>query len=242
MEIIKNGLINNRFLLINLNSCELFANLFIIFLSFMFLRGEQLWLTILVATIHSCISIHVLKWSIKYRIYQSDKLIRFKFSRNLVSGFVFFAFYCVKTIFQSVILITMFSLWVTGTLTNDIEGVQMTEWMRAFFLFSFILAVIGYVFLTYSKVDLITSNSYEKEMEGIVKMFKLNINETTFCSSGFDLTGFISAGFIQTTEGIYYKDVLFKNIGHVVHYLHNADINLNELDDSHLQIIKMCNI
>lgn len=242
METIKNGLINNRFLLINLNSCELFANLFIIFLSFIFLKGEQLWLTILVATIHSCISIHILKWSITYRIYQSDKLIRFKLSRNLVSGFVFFTFYCVKTIFQSVVLITMFSLLVNGTLTNDVEGVKMTEWIRVFFLSGFVLAVIGYGFLTYSKVDLITSRSYEQEIAGIVKMFRLNINETTFCSSGFDLTGFISAEFIQTTEGIYYKDDLFKNIGHVVHYLHNADINLNELDVGHLQIIKMCNI
>jgi hypothetical protein len=242
MEKIKNGLINNKFLLVNLNSFEILANLLIIALSFIFLTGNALYLTAFVAISHLFISMYILNWSVKQRIYHSDKLLRFKLSKTLCAGFILFTFYCIKTIFQAGFVFFMVSFLVNGTLSKEPQAGQLPEWFRFFFLFCFIIAILGYGFIIYSKVELLTSHSYKGEIAGVIDMFRLNINETTFFASDFNLTGFVSAGFIQTTEGIYYKDNLFKNLGHIVNYLHTADLNLNELNDEHIQIIKMYNI
>lgn len=81
---------------------------------------------------------------------------------------------------------------------------------------------------------------YPTEKANLISQFKLDANDTNFCTSGHDVTGFISSGICCTEKGVVYKDILL-NKEDVINYLKTADIPFSALDDNHVKVLTMYN-
>jgi hypothetical protein len=239
---IKHNITNNSLLLGNFQTCQIFSNALVFICSLFYLSGYQLTPVLFVTLSNIGLNLYVLKWSVKHKIYDAELFFQTKIKSSIASYLVFAFLFFVKTIFQCIVVFFIFALFIYLT------GLTADQYKEHYVLFPFlwILLIIAFTFsllgagLHFVRVTSITSKLYPDEKEKLISQFKLNINETNFCTSGSELTGFVSAGFVSTVEGIFYKDLFFTK-DNIINYLKIADIPLADFDDNHIKVMTMYN-
>ena len=231
--------VKNRLLICNFSVGEIMLNLLFLMGSLYFLTGHQLYIMI---GINLCIiakHVYVLTWSFKHKVYDSEIIMQTQKGHLIFSTALVFIGNSIK------ILAIYFLLTVGGKFLIDlgiVEKISNSLW--AIFIGVFVIGVITYkvlVMYVSSIMDKI-DNTYLQERQDLIEKFKLDQKETDFCMNESALTGFISSGwFYALDRGLISHDIVFTETA-VLDYLKMNDIGFNELDNNHIQIMRMYTI
>lgn len=232
----------NKLLLSNFTSIQILVNILFLLGGFYYLEGSKLYSMILLTSLVIGLNTYVLWWSYNNKIYDADLLYKGTPSDALITSIVFSFLIVIKTfIYYSVL--SSSSAVLIYFISNASEAYDKAPYGFIFiFLVCFLISAIFIgcgLSLEIIKMLSATDSTFKLEISKFVKQFKLNLDDTVFCSSGSDITGFISAGFLYVKDqGLIYDKVLYK-ADDVISYLNSANISLAELDTGHLNVMSM---
>lgn len=233
----------NKLMLSNFNTCQIFVNAIFLLGGFYFLESAyQLYSMILVTSLGLGLNAYVLGWSYKNKIYDADLLFKCNPSQSFI-GFMgmslisslrpIFYYFVVSSI--SILFIYLNSLTKTDYEQHAVFFVLL--WILI--IFAFIVLILGGGLLYLAKTLATTDAMFPTEKAKLVQQFKLNVDDTVFCSSGNEITGFISSGLLYVKDqGLIYNNTTYKP-DDVISYLNAANIKLSELDSEHIKVMSM---
>jgi hypothetical protein len=110
-------------------------------------------------------------------------------------------------------------------------------------IFLGVCMVLKMTFLNYiSHIQEKVNYQHLKERSELINNLRLKHDETFFCIDKDKLTGFVSSGKLYAIDrGLICKDVIL-DYQKIVNYLKETGIVFSELDDNHIEVIKMYNI
>lgn len=232
----------NKILLTNFTTIQMLVNVLFLLGGLYYLEGSNLSSMILLTSLGIVFNTYVLWWSYNNKIYDADLLYKYTSSNSLITSILFFLIFSLKTfIFYFVLssisaVLIYFSSNASEAYDNAPFGFSLV--FGGCILISAILIVCGLI-LEIIKMLSATDPTFKFKKSKFVEQFKLNLNDTVFCSSGSNITGFISAGFLYVKDqGFIHNNVLYKT-DDVISYLNIANINLSELDQEHIKVLSM---
>lgn len=229
----------NRLLICNFSTGEIILNLLFIMGGSLILTGYQLYIMI---GINLCIitkNAYVLIWSFKHKVYDSEIIMQTQ------NGHLAFSIMLVFVTFSIKVLSVYFMLMIAGKLLITFDIIhKISNYLLIIFISVFALGTIIYksIVMYMSSIMGKISNTYSKQRQDLIEKFKLDKNETYFCMNESALTGFISSGrFYALDRGLISHDIVFTETA-VLDYLKMNDIRFNELNDNHIQIMRIYTI
>jgi hypothetical protein len=209
---------------------------------FYYLEGSKLYSMIILTFLGISLNTYVLCWSYKNKIYDADLIYICSPLNSLITSIWFFLIISLKTFIYYFVLSSIFAVLIyfisnaSEFYANAPFGFSLV--FGGCILISAILIVCGLI-LEIIKMLTATDPTFKFKISKFVQQFNLNLDDTVFCSSGSDITGFISAGFFYLKDqGLIYDKVLYKS-DDVISYLNSANIPLSELDTGHLKVMSM---
>jgi len=239
----KKIIVRNKLLFLNFNFCQIIVNILLMIWGILNVIDSALYCLFFVVLFNISLNLYVLNWSFKNKIYEADLLFDYKNTRT-VGTFLFFGFlFLVKIVFHYIVVLTIFNLYkylteMTSTEFNEHVFIYSACW--AILVISFLLLIVGGGLMHATRILSSVDKLYPTEKAKLISQFKLDINDTNFCTSGHDVTGFISSGICCSEKGVMYKDMLLKKED-VINYLKAAEIPFSELDDNHVKVLTMYN-
>ena len=236
-------MMKNRLLLLNFSSCEVFVNILCLMGACFFLSGYQLHSMIFVNLFFIATSLYVLRWSFNNNLYDSDILMQCQPRFTVFSTIIYSIYMSVK------ICIFYFILNGSAYLAAIIENATKDNANTLFGLFTIILIflavcmVLTMTFLHYvSSIKEKINYQHLKERSEFINNLRLKDDETFFCMDKAKLTGFVSSGKLYAIDrGLICKDIIF-GYNEVMAYLKETGLSLADLDDNHIEVMKMYNI
>lgn len=233
----------NRLLLLNFSSCEVFVNILCLMGSSLFLSGYQLHSMIFVNLFFISTSLYVLRWSFNNNLYDSDILMQCQ-PRFTVFSTIIYSMYMSLKIFVFYFILNgsnyLFDIIETATKdsANTLFGLFITV-----LIFLGVCMVLKMTFLNYiSHIQEKVNYQHLKQRSELINNLRLKDDETFFCIDKDKLTGFVSSGKLYAIDrGLICKDVIL-DYQKIVNYLKETGIVFSELDDDHVEVIKMYNI
>lgn len=238
-EIVK----KNKLLFLNFNFCQIVVNTLFMMWGILNVSDGTLYCLFFVTLINILLNFYVLHWSFKHKIYEAELLFDHPNARTVVVFLFFGFFFLVKIVFHYIIVLLLFNIYkylteMTFTEFNEHFWTYMACWVML--VISFFLLIVGGGLLHITRILSSVDKLYPTEKANLISQFKLDANDTNFCTSGHDVTGFISSGICCTEKGVVYKDILL-NKEDVINYLKTADIPFSALDDNHVKVLTMYN-
>lgn len=232
----------NKMLLLNFTTIQILVNILFLISGFYYLEGVNLSSMILLTSLGIGFNTYVLWWSYNNKIYDADLLYKGRLSNSLITSIVFSLLISIKIFIYYFVLSTISAVLIY-LISNASESYDNAPYGFIFiFLVCFLISAIFIgcgLTLEIIKMLSATDSTFKFKTSKFVQQFKLNLNDTVFCSSGSDITGFISAGFLYLKDqGFIYDKVLYK-ADDVISYLNSANIALSELDEEHIKVMSM---
>jgi len=233
---------NNKLLLSNFTTIQILVNTLFLLGGFYYLEGSKLYSMILLTSLVIGLNTYVLWWSYNNKIYDADLLYKCTPSDSLITSIVFSLLISIKTFIYYFVLSSSSAVLIYF-ISNASEAYDKAPFGFIFiFLVCFLISAIFIgcgLTLEIIKMLSATDSTFKLETSKFVKQFKLNRDDTVFCSSGSDITGFISAEFLYVKDqGLIYNGIVYKK-DDVISYLNAANIKLSELDCEHIKVMSM---
>lgn len=237
----KNIVTNNRMFFGSVATSQILANILVLTLYLLYFNEYSLVPILFVTFINIALNLYVLRWSSKHKIYASESFLKTKLSNAFFTDLFFFCLFVINTSAQCLVVFCVFGLF------DYLSGVSFEQYKEHFVIFTILWVVFALSFaflilfnglLHVFRTTSIVGKLYPEPTAKYISAFKLDINETQFCTSGSGIVGFVSAGFICNADGIVYKGAVFKKSS-VVEYLNNTGLKLSELDAAQLEILRM---
>lgn len=231
----------NKLIISNFNSCQIFVNILFLLGGIYYLDGVNLYSMVIVSLLGLSLNVYVLWWSYKNKIYDADLLLRCTPTQSFVGFFGMSLLTSIRPFFNYCVLASVVTVLIyLNSLTST--DYDLHPW---FYGFMWVVSIVSSM-LTFFGCGLYiisilsaTDNMFPIEKEKFIQQFKLNMNETIFCSSGREITGFLSAGLLYVKDhGLIYDNVTYTP-DDVISYLNAANINLSELDSNHVKVMSM---
>jgi hypothetical protein len=208
-----------------------------------FLSDYQLHSMIFVNLFFIATSLYVLRWSFNNNLYDSDILMQCQ-PRFTVFSTIIYSMYMSLKIFVFYFILNgsnyLFDIIETATedSSNTIFGVFTTLLIFLAVCMVLMMTFVNYIGTIKEKINY----QHLKERSEFINNLKLKDDETFFCMDKDKLTGFVSSGKLYAIDrGLICKDVIL-DYQKIVNYLKETGIVFSELDDDHIEVIKMYNI
>lgn len=232
----------NKLLLSNFNSCQIFVNSLFLSGSLYFLDGFQLYSMIFVTSLGLGLNAYVLWWSYKHKIYDADLLFKCNPSQSFICFMGIFLLSSLRPVFYYFVVSSIAAIFIylkTLTQSDYEQHALLFILLWIVIIFTFIVLVLGGGLLYSVKTLSATDAMFPTEKAILIDQFKLNIDDTIFCSSGSEITGFISSNFLYVKDqGLIYNSIIYKK-DDVISYLNAANIKFSELDCEHIKVMSM---
>jgi len=236
-------LFKNKLMFINLNAYQIYTNLLVMAISFIFLSGWYLVITIVVSIVTLFPSIYMLRWSFKNKTYYTESLFQREISTAIRKSLPYILGCLLKSLLY---LVPYLVIYITAVFFIDIDPLKYEEKknffdvMRISTYVSCGILIFFYFFYSYYELSTFNTDMYERVIAQLVSDFNLNLNESVFFIADYGVAGFISSHFTKIEEYIYYKDIIM-NERSIRRYLKYTGLSLAELDSDHLKLIEMYN-
>lgn len=228
---------------LNFNFCQIISNTLVMIWGLFNLNGYPLYCMLFVTLLSIGFNLYVLQWSIKHKLYEAEFLLGSTGIGAIVKISILVFIFSIKA------LVYYFLVSFIVGIANYLIELSSVEFNEHFWTYTCLWGIIVLAFFVIvicgglmhiTKILATTDKLYPTETGKFISQFKLELNETSFCTSGHDVTGFISSGICCTEKGVVYKDTLLKKED-VINYLNAADIPFSALDDNHVKVLTMYN-
>ena len=232
----------NKLLLSNCTSIQILVNILFLLGGFYYLEGYNLYSMVILTFLGISLNTYIFFWSYNNKIYDADLLYISSPLNSLITSIWFSLIISLKTFIYYFVLSSILAVLIY-LISNASEAYDKAPFgfslvFGGCILISAILIVCGLI-LEVIKMLTATDPTFKFKTSKFVQQFNLNLDDTVFCSSGSDITGFISAGLLYLKDqGLIYDKVLYKS-DDVISYLNSANISLAELDTGHLKVMSM---
>lgn len=233
----------NRLLIFNFSLLEVLVNTCCLMGAYLLLSGYQLHSMIFVNLFLITSSLYVLRWSFNNNLYDSDILMQCN-PRFTVFSAIIYSMYMSLKIFAFYFILNgsnyLFDIIETATKdsSNTSFGVFTTLLIFLAVCMVLMMTFVNYIGTIKEKVNY----QHLKERSELINNLRLKDDETFFCMDKDKLTGFVSSGKLYAIDrGLICTDVILE-YQKIVNYLKETGIVFSELDDNHIEVIKMYNI